>query len=203
MTDHAEIAKRLQTLRRVKKYRDGEKLSQAALGQALSMSREKIAKLESGKQPLSDPADIIAFADFYGVSCDYILRGYAPENTQTAKELGLSNDAIEELRDLNRNRTKSCGFLSDVFDREHGAMSYILEKLDSAIELAIQYELAQIEREERDLPEILPIHTLNGITIEHEVLIYAYVRMAGDAFVQNMYEYAIREGRKHAKEIDS
>lgn len=203
MGDYAEIAARLQELRLLKRLPDGKKLSQAALGQILNMSREKVAKLESGKQPLSDPEDIIAFAEFYGVSCDYILRGYAYENTQAVKELGLSNEAIEALRELNRNRSKGHGFLSDIFDIEHGAMPYIVEQLDSAIKTSIRYELARIRQEEFDLPETPPIQTLNGISIDHETLIYAYVRKAGDAFVQNMYEYVIREGRKHAKKIDT
>lgn len=180
---------------------DGKKLSQHALGQALNMSREKIGKIESGKQPLSDPADIIAFADFYGVSCDYILRGHTSENVRIVKELGLSNEAIEAIRELNKNRRKSRGILSDVFHIEHGSARYVLDHLDSAIELSIQQEVIQNRFDEEDCLEEPTIWMPNTLKIEYKDVIYAHLKMAGDAFIQNMYEFVTEEGRKYAKEI--
>jgi len=64
--------------------------------------RETITQWESGARDLKTEYTI-KLADYFGVTCDYILRGVKAENVDINKRLGLSDEAIEEIEDLKSN----------------------------------------------------------------------------------------------------
>lgn len=198
MTECSDIAKRLRILRIDKQTLDGKKLSQHVLGQALNMSREKIGKIESGNQPLSDPADIIAFADFYGVSCDYILRGVQSEHVVLVHDLGLSDNAIKQMMDFKDRYSKSYGFISDMFDMKHGSVDTILENIGRAIDILTDRHIKKAQMLEADDSDEPTVEIGNGITVEYADIAIALVRNACDDFIQNMLKYIGLEAEKHA-----
>ena len=78
---------------RIRELRQKKNLTHEALAEKIGISRDLITKIENGKRDLrSDVA--VDIADALDTTCDYLLRGIAPENLDTAKDLGLSNDAI-------------------------------------------------------------------------------------------------------------
>ena len=82
---------------RIRELRQKNNLTHEALAEKIGISRDLITKIENGKRDLrSDVA--VDIADALDTTCDYLLRGIAPENLDTAKDLGLSNDAINVLR---------------------------------------------------------------------------------------------------------
>ena len=61
------------------------------------MSAQGFSSYECGKREPS-LEKLTQIADHYHVSIDWLLTGIETENTRTAKDLGLSNDAINVLR---------------------------------------------------------------------------------------------------------
>ena len=53
--------------------------------------------METGRQDFKTQ-DIINVADYFNVSCDYILRGVSAENLDLSENLGLSEKTIETLK---------------------------------------------------------------------------------------------------------
>jgi len=85
---------------RIAALRGEREVSQDDLAKALNVSREVVAKWENGSRDLKTQYSV-ALADYFGVTCDELLRGIKPENIKINKELGLSNDSIEALKALN------------------------------------------------------------------------------------------------------
>ena len=135
---------------RLKQLRKGSGLTQSELAERIGVSRESVAKWESRGNIIPKTEDVIALADYYGVSCDYILRGVTPERLTIVRELGLSDMAIQEMQNLKKSSYKSYGLLSELFDHQHGAIWYILDCIDKAIDTrALQMmEQKQILKEE-------------------------------------------------------
>lgn len=81
---------------RIKQLRDEKRISQDALSKEMFVSREVVAKWETGERDLKTEYTV-KLADFFGVTCDYLLRGIAAENVDTHARLGLSDGAIQVL----------------------------------------------------------------------------------------------------------
>lgn len=58
---------------RLRELRKQKKLSQTALAMALNMSQNNISRYETGERQ-ADYATLIALADFFKVSIDYLLE---------------------------------------------------------------------------------------------------------------------------------
>lgn len=89
---------------RISKLREGMGLSQKQLADelekiGLKVRRETVTQWENGSRDLKTEYTI-KLADFFGVSCDYILRGIVSENVQISKETGLTDESINHLRRL-------------------------------------------------------------------------------------------------------
>lgn len=87
---------------RISKLRESRNLSQAQLATALGelglkVRRETVTQWENGTRDLKTEYTI-KLAEFFDVSCDYILRGIAAENLSTAEQTGLANEAITHIR---------------------------------------------------------------------------------------------------------
>jgi len=94
-TIHEEIGMRLCELRE----RDKDKnLKQKDLADLLGITPAAYGKLELGTRRLS-PEYCITLADFYGVSCDYILRGMPTEYLDICKETCLNSNTLNVLQE--------------------------------------------------------------------------------------------------------
>lgn len=93
MSQNEIIAKRLSELRKEKGVKQDE------IANILNVKRATVANYETGKRA-PDYETIIKLADYYDVSCDYIIRGVKSEFAETHSLTGLSNEAIEVLQKL-------------------------------------------------------------------------------------------------------
>lgn len=88
----------------IAKLREGCGLSQKQLSDelhklGLNVRRETVTQWENGTRDLKTDYTI-KLAEFFDVSCDYILRGIEAENRSVAEETGLSNNAINSLKKI-------------------------------------------------------------------------------------------------------
>ena len=60
-------------MRRLKELRKKKHISQVGLAMALSMNQNSISRYENGERE-ADYKTLIAFADFFNVSIDYLLE---------------------------------------------------------------------------------------------------------------------------------
>lgn len=90
---------------RLSKLRKSRNLNQVDVAEAIGVGRPYLSGLENGKKA-GTPQTLLALADFYGVSLDYIIRGtHSPfsgseQNCQppySAEELAL----VELWREMN------------------------------------------------------------------------------------------------------
>lgn len=90
-----EIGKRLSDLRKRKR------INQDELAKAFSVTRATISNYETGQRS-PDYETLAKLADYYGVTCDYLIRGVRSEFVDIHNMTGLSDKAIEILSTLNR-----------------------------------------------------------------------------------------------------
>lgn len=83
---------------RIKSLREKNGLTQLELSKKLSVKRETVVQWETGVRDLKTDYTI-RLSDFFGVTCDEILRGIKAENLNINKEVGLSDKAIKQLKD--------------------------------------------------------------------------------------------------------
>lgn len=103
MSQNEIIAKRLSELRKEKGVKQDE------IAELLNVKRATVANYETGKRA-PDYETIIKLADYYSVSCDYILRGVTSKFANIHSTTGLSGRAIEILKDM--NETEDIDFLN-------------------------------------------------------------------------------------------
>lgn len=77
--------------------------SQQEVADALKVRRETITQWENGTRRIKD-TDIIKLADYFGCSCDSILRGVDSKNLGIHREIGLTDRTIAMLRIINSSR---------------------------------------------------------------------------------------------------
>jgi len=109
----SEIGTRLRLLRK------GKMLRQSDVADALHISRANYAKMESGELDLRTGYCIL-LAEYYGVTCDYILRGVEAENVDFCNSTGLLQETIDTLQDYNDDSyiKEYCDVPEDVILRE-------------------------------------------------------------------------------------
>lgn len=90
---------------RIQEQRKKKGMTQDELKDVVSIAkRSYIAMWETGKREVK-PEYIIKLADFFGVSCDYLLRGVEAENVDVNRQLGLSEDTITILKKFTKYST--------------------------------------------------------------------------------------------------
>lgn len=99
---NAPLATNLRTLLEYSKERNG-KTTQQQLAQFLGVSKQAVSLYCKGES-LPNCYQLLRIAEFFGVSTDYLLTGIKPENQSTHDELGLSNEAIEQIKNLSRDK---------------------------------------------------------------------------------------------------
>ena len=86
--------------KRIEGFRKNRGLTQAELAKEMGVKRETVVQWESNSRDLKTSATV-KLADFFGVTCDEILRGIKAENVDINKKTGLSDKAIDRLIGLN------------------------------------------------------------------------------------------------------
>ena len=84
---------------RIKALRKDKGWGQALLAEKMNVVQSLVAKVEGGKRNLT-VEETIRLAEIFGTSTDYILRGIKPDFVNVASDLGLSETAIENLRNV-------------------------------------------------------------------------------------------------------
>ena len=92
--------------KRIAEQRQKKHLTQAELGKLVCVSREIINYWENGSRDIKT-GNIVLLAEALDTTCDYLLRGIELKNVDISKETGLSNKAIENLRDVARFSSSS------------------------------------------------------------------------------------------------
>ena len=109
---------------RIKERRERLGLTQQQLGDKIHRSREYISKWESGERGLK-VEDLVSIANVLESSCDYLLKGYEPENLDFCERTGLSNRALENL-------LKVCDESPNTLDSFGDVESFINDLLESS-----------------------------------------------------------------------
>jgi transcriptional regulator with XRE-family HTH domain len=86
--------------------REARKLTQQQVAKGIGASRERVNQWESESRNLK-AEQVIKFANFFGVSCDEVLRGVTAENSVLHAQAGLSNRAIDRLKRWNTLKNNS------------------------------------------------------------------------------------------------
>ncbi len=72
-----------------------------AVANQIGITRQAVSQYCNGEtQPNGET--LLKIADYFGVSCDYLLRGVSSENISIERDLGLSNKSVEILKALKR-----------------------------------------------------------------------------------------------------
>ena len=99
-----------ETCQRIKHLRKSRGLRQIEVAKALNLSLSAYSKIENEERNISTE-NCIALADFYGVTCDYILRGINAENVDVFRSTGLHQKSLEILKNLQSSKD---GLLNDL-----------------------------------------------------------------------------------------
>ena len=67
------LSREVRCVKRLKELRKKKRLSQVGLAMALDMNQNSISRYENGERE-ADYKTLIAFADFFNVSVDYLLE---------------------------------------------------------------------------------------------------------------------------------
>ena len=110
----ASIGKRIKKLRNNYKE-NGKRISQEEFAKRIGYSREQVAKWETGKQTLM-PEQLNTIASFFGITIDKLVTDIDSENRSFAQITGLSDNSIEFLKHINKNRDIS--FLDSQYDTD-------------------------------------------------------------------------------------
>ena len=71
------------------------------LAEYLGVSRQAVTAYSTGKAlPRCDT--MIKLADYFGVYCDYLLKGVEPQDKREHQELNLSGAAIKKIKECDR-----------------------------------------------------------------------------------------------------
>jgi len=85
--------------KRIKKLRENKGDTQAVVAKNLNVQRETVNHWEAGTRDLKTEYTV-KLADYFGVTCDCILRGVKAENVDIHRETGLTDKAINFLKRL-------------------------------------------------------------------------------------------------------
>lgn len=101
--EKSTIGSRLQLLRKK------ASISQKQLAEVIGVNQNTLSRYETNERQLPT-VDAIRLADYFGVSCDYLLRGYSPDNVHIGQETGLSNSTLDSLKQHHRDNPEFDSF---------------------------------------------------------------------------------------------
>lgn len=94
-----------ETGQRLRKLREKKDVSQDDVAAALHTSRTNYTKMEAGERDLKT-THCKALADYFGVTCDYLIRGVEADNVNAHNTYGLSEDALNFLKEEQKEMRK-------------------------------------------------------------------------------------------------
>jgi transcriptional regulator with XRE-family HTH domain len=173
--DCTEIGNRISELRQIRG------ISQAELAKNFNVNREVVTKWETGTRDLKTEYTI-KLADYFGVTCDYILRGLNSENVDTNKKLGLPENAIQSLHHTKEMRKDYKGdFLNRFIESNQLHIN-----IASIVDYLINY----------DFPDMaIPGNTVTSDMLYVEIGLYGQLQKEFIAFI----EYLVKENKTLAQ----
>lgn len=101
---------------RLTELRENKNLSRQKVADDLGVSRASLEYYEKGKRT-PDIEILLKLADYFGVTCDYLIKGVSTENVSIHAKTGLSDKAIKVLSLLNSKKDKAIEYRDfiDVF----------------------------------------------------------------------------------------
>ena len=111
---------------RIKALRDERGKTQADVAAALFVKRQTVDQWENNQTRDLKTQYTVALADYFGVTCDWILRGVKSENVRMSKEVGLSDKAIDRL----------ANFTVITTTKEEGIIEYSVKTVPAPIEIS-------------------------------------------------------------------
>lgn len=133
--EKSTIGSRLQLLRK----KAG--ISQAQLAEIIKVNQNTLSRYETNERQIPT-VDAIRLADYFGVSCDYLLRGYSPDNVHIGQETGLSNSTLDMLKQHHRDNPESDSFT------EHLLSARVYWEMNLCVRRCVD-----VEKRLRDCPE--------------------------------------------------
>lgn len=100
---------------RIQKLRIANGLDQKDLAHDMGVSRETVNQWESETRDLKTK-HTIKLAERFGVTCDYILRGFEAENVDIYEKTGLKDHAVRNLTIFKNDKSDWTGFEIEVLN---------------------------------------------------------------------------------------
>ena len=93
-------------------------LTQEALAEELNVSRQVVAKWETGIRDIKN-SHTIEIANFFSVTCDYVLRGVPAEQVDIFRQTGLTPYSVALLnKSHNTNARQVVAFVNTLLEHE-------------------------------------------------------------------------------------
>lgn len=137
---------------RLKELLKAKKASQRELAEYLGITQQAVSFYCSGKN-YPDGDYILKIADFFGVSVEYLLTGYQPEEKAIKDELKLSATAIEKLKAVSSGELHDVYFFVDKLladDAFYSAMRGAIGIIETNQTIAINLDRNNGERTEEE-----------------------------------------------------
>ena len=110
---------------RLKALREKAKKTQKDIASVLGVTPAAYGKIEAGERGLSSEY-CVQLADYYGVTCDYLLRGVSSENIDICRRTDLEQETIESLEKSALITEKSCSeyyVLKKTYDEQNASIA--------------------------------------------------------------------------------
>lgn len=127
--------------KRIAQLRSEHDINQSELAKAMNTTRSTVAKWELGERDLKTDTTA-ALADYFGTTCDYIIRNIATaENVDVHRETGLNDKSIDLLKRMDDLVYNLCeyGSAKDMFNLVFSGNSGFLEIIDKLLEYKETY----------------------------------------------------------------
>ena len=124
---------------RISALRKERGLTQDELSKNLHISRENLAKWETGERDIKT-GNILLLAEYFKVSCDVLLKDFKPENIDVNYRTGLTDKAVDMLSD---------NFKSQPINLE--ILNYLIEsgRLEELCNTILTYSLHEYNHQKR------------------------------------------------------
>ena len=180
---------------RIAQLRKQHNLTQQKLSDDIGYSRGQISKWEKSLAEPS-PAHIIALADYFDVSCDYILRGYDQADLPLGQKLNLSQEALDGLADL-----------TNVNEAGGKAFSYFIENLHNFYDLSLLLQeavqltadITHYEDEDCENGNSASIRLPSGILLEKERIVRGILHDISSGFYAALYDGVQLESKAYQR----
>lgn len=112
---------------KVRSFRTAQNLGQKEVEAELGFSKGKMSAIESASEKAGlNLEEIVRLADWMEITCDELIKGYAPENKRLAENVGLGPDAVDNLVALSKKQPELIKMLNAMIE-DNRAFPLLLE----------------------------------------------------------------------------